>query len=161
PVIGVALMVAITVILAAAIGSSVLGQKTTGFAPQANIDLRAGVTCDLNADGGTNESDDGVPATVIFEHMGGDPINFDDEGAGTKVLVTINGYSEEVAAGSLDTISIGDTKTLELKIFNADHDGPENYDAGIIGNIVQGAIVNLKIIDVETQQLILDKNVRF
>ncbi len=37
PVIGVVLMVAITVILAAAIGSSVFGQGTSESAPQANI----------------------------------------------------------------------------------------------------------------------------
>ncbi len=41
PVIGVILMVAITVILAAAIGSSVFGQGTTKPAPQANIGIKA------------------------------------------------------------------------------------------------------------------------
>ena len=41
PVIGVVLMVAITVILAAAIGSSVFGQGTAKSAPQANIDIKA------------------------------------------------------------------------------------------------------------------------
>ena len=41
PVIGVILMVAITVILAAAIGSSVFGQGTAKSAPQANLDIQA------------------------------------------------------------------------------------------------------------------------
>ena len=41
PVIGVILMVAITVILAAAIGSSVFGQGPTKSAPQANIGIKA------------------------------------------------------------------------------------------------------------------------
>ena len=44
PVIGVILMVAITVILAAAIGSSVFGQGTTKSAPQANIGIKASAT---------------------------------------------------------------------------------------------------------------------
>ena len=41
PVIGVILMVAITVILAAAIGSSVFGQGTAQSAPQANFDIQS------------------------------------------------------------------------------------------------------------------------
>ncbi len=41
PVIGVILMVAITVILAAAIGSSVFGQGPAESAPQANINIKA------------------------------------------------------------------------------------------------------------------------
>ena len=40
PVIGVILMVAITVILAAAIGSAVFGQGTAESAPQANLDIQ-------------------------------------------------------------------------------------------------------------------------
>ena len=49
PVIGVILMVAITVILAAAIGSSVFGQGTAQSAPQANLDIQsAGITDSYN-----------------------------------------------------------------------------------------------------------------
>ncbi len=44
PVIGVILMVAITVILAAAIGSSVFGQGPVKSAPQANLDIKANST---------------------------------------------------------------------------------------------------------------------
>ncbi len=65
PVIGVILMVAITVILAAAIGSSVFSQGTAKSAPQANLDIKAGT---LSAD--TDKS------TVRIEHLGGDTINF-------------------------------------------------------------------------------------
>ena len=42
PVIGVILMVAITVILAAAIGSSVFSKGTAESAPQANLNVKAG-----------------------------------------------------------------------------------------------------------------------
>lgn len=58
PVIGVVLMVAITVILAAAIGSSVFGQGTSESAPQANINAML-----IN----NNQN-------VTIEHLGGDTI---------------------------------------------------------------------------------------
>ena len=68
PVIGVILMVAITVILAAAIGSSVFGQGPAKSAPQANIDIKA-----VDVYTGTT-----ALASVKFEHLGGDPIHFED-----------------------------------------------------------------------------------
>jgi flagellin-like protein len=62
PVIGVVLMVAITVILAAAIGSSVFGQGPAKSAPQANINAKL-----------TNSS-----SNVTIEHLGGDTIVWDN-----------------------------------------------------------------------------------
>ena len=68
PVIGVILMVAITVILAAAIGSSVFGQGPAESAPQANLDIKsAGITSLVLL----------AIASVRFEHLGGDPIHFE------------------------------------------------------------------------------------
>jgi flagellin-like protein len=58
PVIGVVLMVAITVILAAAIGSSVFGKGPAESAPQANINAKF-----------TNNSH-----TLVIEHLGGDNV---------------------------------------------------------------------------------------
>ena len=58
PVIGVVLMVAITVILAAAIGSSVFGQSPAKSAPQANINAKF-----------TNSYQN-----ITIEHLGGDTI---------------------------------------------------------------------------------------
>ena len=66
PVIGVVLMVAITVILAAAIGSSVFGQSPAKSAPQANINAKFS-----NYTGS-------IPANITIEHLGGDTINWNN-----------------------------------------------------------------------------------
>ena len=80
PVIGVILMVAITVILAAAIGSSVFGQGNATPAPQASLNIRA--VSAYNPIGP-------VAAVVKIEHLGGDQINLDAET--TKILASVNG----------------------------------------------------------------------
>ena len=134
PVIGVVLMVAITVILAAAIGSSVFGQGTAKSAPQANIDIKA-----------VNLDDHG---TIKFEHLGGDPIHFEDDST-TKVMVSLNGgNSVDLNATSLDTFDVGAMKELI-------------FDGNTTINATSGASVNVKIIDVQTKQLICDRTVRF
>jgi archaeal type IV pilus assembly protein PilA len=133
PVIGVILMVAITVILAAAIGSSVFGQGTTKPAPQANIGITAG------------NISSGVPS-VTFEHLGGDPIHFESLEA-TKVTASLNGNtSVEIDATGLKTMSVGDARSLVL---------------ANITNTNPADTVSIKIIDVKTNQLISNKDVRF
>lgn len=154
PVIGVVLMVAITFILAAALGSSVFGQGTSAPAPQANLQLRADAAYD-----GTNA------ATIIIEHLGGDPINFSSN-ATTKIMIHVDSKSHEVAAASapsadilhtnLATMSVGDTKTLKLYNYTVD-----NTNLTAIEDVTTGSTVNVKIIDVATSQLICDQNVRF
>jgi flagellin-like protein len=142
PVIGVILMVAITVILAAAIGSSVFGQGPAKSAPQANIDVKASTVATAT-----------VPATVKIEHLGGDQINFADV-ALTKVVASLNGaQSVSINATSLGNLSTGDVKTLSLAssgTTNAFGTGP-----------VSGDVVKLKIVDVKTNQLISDKDIKF
>jgi flagellin-like protein len=89
PVIGVILMVAITVILAAVIGTFVLGLgENVESAPQASFDFQ------------TNSS------AVIIEHRGGDAI------ANGSVAYTVNGTepSSPVQSGEF---SAGDTIVLE------------------------------------------------
>ncbi|WP_048051644.1 type IV pilin [Methanosarcina soligelidi] len=140
PVIGVVLMVAITVILAAAIGSSVFGQGTSEPAPQANLAIQP-----------ISISDTGVPATVKVEHLGGDPINF---GATlTKVTVSVNGDTSETVdptvVEDLDVLSVGDVKTLKL-----------GNDTSPIP-IASGSTVKIKIVDIKTSQLICEKDLRF
>jgi FlaG/FlaF family flagellin (archaellin) len=128
-------MVAITVILAAAIGSSVFGQGTAKSAPQANIDIKA-----------VNLDDHG---TIKFEHLGGDPIHFENDNSTTKVMVSLNGgNSVDLNATSLGTFDVGAMKEL---IFNGN----------TTINATSGASVNVKIIDVQTKQLICDRTVRF
>ena len=134
PVIGVVLMVAITVILAAAIGSSVFGQGTAKSAPQANIDIKA-----------VNAANYG---TIKFEHLGGDPIHFEDDST-TKVMVSLNGgNSEDLNATTLGTFDVGAIKEM---IFNGN----------TTINATSGDNVNVKIIDVQTKQLICDRTIRF
>ena len=133
PVIGVVLMVAITVILAAAIGSSVFGQGTAKSAPQANIDIKA-----VNATG------DGY---IKFEHLGGDPIHFETDNSTTKVMVSINGgNSVNLNATTLGTFDVGDIQVMGLPTETA---------------VDSGDSLNIKIIDVQTKQLICDRTIRF
>ena len=131
PVIGVVLMVAITVILAAAIGSSVFGQGTAKSAPQANIDIKA-----INAtDGGW----------IKFEHLGGDPIHFESNST-TKVMGSVNGGdSDEIYAVNLTTFDVGDVQVMKLTNVT----------------VTSGSSLNVKIIDVQTKQLICDRTLRF
>jgi flagellin-like protein len=135
PVIGVILMVAITVILAAAIGSSVFGQGPAKSAPQANIDIKA------------NATDSTGNPCIKLEHLGGDTIIFGN--STTKVTASLGSTSGEVkAAGNL---SVGGMKILPLL---------DNNEKKIC-TPVSGDAVNIKIIDVKTNQLISNKDVRF
>jgi len=157
PVIGVILMVAITVILAAAIGSSVFGQGTTKPAPQTNIDIEAaGIT-------GTTDID--TIASVRVEHLGGDAIHFEKPATGepaTKIMASINGLtSVAIDATGLGTMSVGDVKTLQLNgsvtsITNAFYSTNPTFNH----KPVSGDTVNIKIIDVKTNQLIINKDIR-
>lgn len=141
PVIGVILMVAITVILAAAIGSSVFGQGTTNPAPKANINIKA-------IDAYASPSS---PATVTFEHNGGDPIHFEDS-AITKVVASINGENSiDLNATSLKVMSTGSAMNLDLKESNGT----------VLTNVTAGSTVNFKVVDIKTNQLVISKDVRF
>lgn len=152
PVIGVILMVAITVILAAAIGSSVFGQGTTKAAPKANFDIKA---ADIT----------GGIASIKIEHLGGDPIHFDKDTV-TKVMASVNGgtavqiASEGAGTGYLETMGVGDVKTLQLKLKTG---GTALQDTTVTPAeaIGTGDTVNIKFIDVQTNQIVCDKDIRF
>jgi flagellin-like protein len=81
PVIGVILMVAITVILAAVIGTFVLGlgDKVSQSAPQASLQVE-----------NTNTT------SVVLKHSGGDPINAQD----TTIKAAVDGSNEITASSS-------------------------------------------------------------
>jgi flagellin-like protein len=93
PVIGVILMVAITVILAAVIGTFVLGlgDQIGEAQPTAQLSLES--------------QDLGDDPSVTIVHNGGDELNGDD------LSVTING-SVASDAGIDGTFSVGEEKTL-------------------------------------------------
>jgi flagellin-like protein len=103
PVVGVALLIAITVILAAVIGGVVLGLGTTGAdAPQAQLEVDT-----------TNDQ---------IEHKGGDPL------PANETTFQYNGSSEplgsELTAGQSydlnNTVSSGDTVTVIWNDPNSD-----------------------------------------
>jgi len=92
PVIGVILMVAITVILAAVIGTFVLGlgdqvQSTT---PQASFGFDAGTT-DIQVDGGSNHEE---VKTVTVTHESGDTID------AANIGLSVNGETAYAADGN-------------------------------------------------------------
>ncbi|MDD2340168.1 MAG: type IV pilin [Methanosarcina sp.] len=135
PVIGVILMVAITVILAAAIGSSVFSKGTAEAAPQANLNMKA----DGEATGGVG--------TVRIEHLGGDIINKDN----IKITAYV-GSTEKDYNIDWDTLNVGDVKTFTVGT-TAGNSTSKQVNAT--------EVVNIKMIDKTTNQLICDKNVRF
>lgn len=147
PVIGVVLMVAITVILAAAIGSSVFGQGPAKSAPQANFDITAVNTS-------TNATDTFAKGYIKIEHLGGDPIYFESNST-TKVMAVLDGVSEELDVRALGTLEVGSTITIDMRKYGATGTNVPFKD------LDSGDTVNIKIIDVQTKQLICDKNVRF
>lgn len=102
PVIGVILMVAITVILAAVIAAFVLGfGAETEAAPQASIDI--------DADAGDN--------SLSIEHNGGDAIDHDNlvlRGPGVNASDNETTLSEEGEFRNGDVLSINDFNDSEL-----------------------------------------------
>jgi len=130
PVIGVVLMVAITVILAAAIGSSVFGQSPAKSAPQANINAKF-----------SNYSTS-TPHNITIEHLGGDTINWDSaqlrfyDKNGSMVNV-----KDDVLSGPFN---VGDVESVYIN-------GTE---------VSLNSVYNVKIVDSVSNQLICDKELR-
>jgi flagellin-like protein len=141
PVIGVVLMVAITVILAAAIGSSVFGQGPSESAPQANINIIA-----------VNES------AIKLEHLGGDTILFDSSSNNTRIAFSSEDESFDIDiaqfTGDGMYFDVGDTQILRLT---------EDSSATpiVYNNQTGGQFATVKIVDSKTKQLVADKELRF
>jgi flagellin-like protein len=139
PVIGVILMVAITVILAAAIGSSVFNQNPTQTASKASINVKeAGI-----ATGGLG--------SITIEHLGGDTLDF----GGKKAKITAaksGGTSVEIVIPTtLTKFSAGDVATIPLTAVTG----------ATTPNIAAGETVNIKITDTATNQVVCDRDVKF
>ena len=155
PVIGVILMVAITVILAAAIGSSVFGQGPAESAPQAHLDIKA---AGITGSGGIT-----AIASVKLEHLGGDPIHFEKDTL-TKVTASLedgpsytigiaNNAADAATNPGLGVFDVGSVKTLKLTTAAG-----ANAFTGVEPK--SGNTVHIKIIDVQTNQLICATDVR-
>ncbi len=131
PVIGVVLMVAITVILAAAIGSSVFGQSPAKSAPQANINAKL-----------TNGT-----SNLTIEHLGGDTIVWES----TQIRFT---YENGSASGLNDTSGLITSPADQFSVGEIHSFFVHN------GALPTGEVFNLKITDKVSNQLICDKKIR-
>ena len=154
PVIGVILMVAITVILAAVIGTFVLdlGQSAGVTAPQASLSVSAN----------TNSEN------ISISHNGGDGL---DSGQ-TRIIVTNESNSESItwneqAAGTSSILSVGTTAKIDLDGGNRiDWNGDGSYeiltqDSGTwtASGLNQGARYTVQLIDVESQRVIFETTI--
>jgi flagellin-like protein len=163
PVIGVILMVAITVILAAVIAAFVFGMGPQKQAPQASLRVT-----------GVNLTTAGQPGNyVILEHQGGADIQLSD----TKLVVEfkdLNGAVSRVIQGKMDTnitrLQAGD----KLQILDATVSGltvpthgavknpgatailllPDTTAASGTIQLTAGGKVTVSLIDVPTGQMI-------
>jgi len=150
PVIGVILMVAITVILAAAIGSSVFGMGPAQSAPQVNLNIKPAGPIDSTG-----------LASITIEHLGGDPVNFGTESI--KIMASANGgTAEQIYPGNSPfTMNVGDIQKLDLKINNPTKTALQKTVSGTKTNLVSGDVVNLRFIDINSGQIFLDKDIAF
>jgi flagellin-like protein len=144
PVIGVILMVAITVILAAVIAAFVFGMGPPEQAPQASLRASAATLSGENV--------------IKLEHQGGDQIIL----ASANTKITVAGNNTVLTNMSYDTaFDAGET----LYIFNKGGTitiGNSTAATGANTNIATaGQTASVKIIDVASQQMIADMNVRF
>jgi archaeal flagellin N-terminal-like domain len=146
PVIGVILMVAITVILAAAIGSSVFNQSPTQTASKASINVKA-----VPLTGTTNEI-----AYITIEHLGGDTLDFKNKKA--KLTASVDsGSSVEIDTAAINSFSAGDVQKVALITPPATTGG-----TGTTVTVVKGSsTVNIKITDTATNQVVCDRNIKF
>lgn len=149
PVIGVILMVAITVILAAVIGTFVLdlGQSAGNTAPQASLQFSVGsVTSD----------------EVTLSHKGGDGL----DSSGTRITIT-NASNDNVTVyeptSSTDVFSVGEEATITL-----DADGGTTAVSGWaystvatdqINAVASGHTYEIQLIDTKSQKIIYEAQV--
>lgn len=146
PVIGVILMVAITVILAAVIAAFVFGMGSPETAPQASIK------------GSTDTV--GSYSVIKVEHQGGDAITL----VSSNTKVTVDGTEiDYYNTTSSDKFEAGETIYLVKDSSGGYTIGNSSATSGnATANLASsGATVNVKFIDVNSQQLIGDFEVRF
>jgi len=115
-------------------------------APEANIDIKA--NSPVNAR---------TPASLKIEHLGGDSIHFESSDL-TRVTASLNGgYPSCVYSCGIGNFSIGNETILYLT-----SDGSKDVSKSIFGKRpVSGDTINIKIIDLNSNQLISNRDVRF
>jgi len=146
PVIGVILMVAITVILAAVIAAFVFGMGPPEQAPQASI--RASAT-----------ENTGGKSLIMLEHQGGDEVTLTPSATKFSVggtTVTYGTVQDSFTAG--DRLYIG-ANGSSYTIGNATTDAALGAPTKNVGNSTE--TISVTIVDVASQQMIASMNVRF
>jgi archaeal type IV pilus assembly protein PilA len=142
PVIGVILMVAITVILAAVIAAFVFGMGAPETAPQASIRGSADAV--------------GVTSAIMLEHQGGDAIDL----IPSITKVTIDGTEiDYYNVSSGDKFEAGETLYLGLK--SSAYTIGNSSSANVTDDYTTSTTYTVKFIDVSSQQMIADMDVRF
>ena len=137
PVIGVILMVAITVILAAVIGTFVLdlGQSAGNSAPSASL------TVDV-----TNST------ALTVSHKGGDTLNAEN----TKITIGNDSVTKTYDTGSSSPYSVGDD--VVLRTSNDQNTWALTGD-GTTFDMVSGNQYDIQVIDTESQRVIFETTI--
>ena len=143
PVIGVILMVAITVILAAVIAAFVFGMGPPEQAPQAS--LRASAT-----------TIDGVNG-IKLEHQGGEQLVL----AAANTKISVNGTVATFNDTMDPAFDAGEIMYIAQQSGGFFVDDIKNTTGTAVSIGGTGATASVKIIDVASQQMIADMNVRF
>ncbi len=150
PVIGVILMVAITVILAAVIAAFVFGMGPPEQAPQASLRGSAAV------DNSTN--------VIKLEHQGGDEITLST----TNTRISVDGNTVDPYLLTSDTdlrFEAGETMYLYInssaEYIIGTQTNMTTTDAASSNVASSGETASVKMIDVASQQMVADIDVRF
>jgi FlaG/FlaF family flagellin (archaellin) len=140
-------MVAITVILAAVIAAFVFGMGPPEQAPQASLRASAD-TIDTGVEG------------IKLEHQGGDAIVLTDARTkvtldGNDVTLLLDATNQSFDAGEIMYVFMDNTTDTYML------DNYKNTTNTVSDVVSAGETANLKLIDVSSQQLIADMDVRF
>jgi len=149
PVIGVILMVAITVILAAVIGAFVLqlGDSVSNTAPQASIGVDS-----------ISAADD----EIVLRHSGGDTIEWSDtdlivaKDNSTKDELRWNGPGEE-AFSPASSVTITTNNTSDA-VLNTGTDHPA--DQGGEYTLAEGDRLTITLLDTSSGEIIFEREIR-
>jgi flagellin-like protein len=144
PVIGVILMVAITVILAAVIAAFVFGMGPPEQAPQSSLRASAAT--------------EGTISVIKLEHQGGDAVYLDS--IHTKVLLDGTTVDVTLLNASTEAFDAGESVYL-YDISGGDLELAGNATGAIDPIAASGETKEVKIIDVGSQQMIADLKVNF
>ncbi|PQV43696.1 type IV pilin [Methanohalophilus euhalobius] len=151
PVIGVILMVAITVILAAVIAAFVFGMDTPEVSPQASLKVD-----DIKLDVGDNNNN-----SIYIDHQGGDKIDLSEatltvtQGNNITKFSPMNNSEVFFEAGDLLIVNVTDSGSVDSGInLNGDHQSVGTVTGFNITS--SGDDVKISVSHIPTGQIIAD-----